>query len=149
MAGLNNFLLLSCYFHQSFPGQSRCPRPLGLPVEESLISRFQVFISGRLTGIVLTFCINVYTIVSIMNKYIATVVKTGNSLALRVPKSYADESHLSPGDKVYLGPAIKQKKTDPATLKATLANLVQAKPYSELSDPVAWQRAERQDRELV
>ena len=54
---------------------------------------------------------HVSTIVVTMSKYIATVIKTGNSYALRVPKAYIDDAKLKLGEKVGLGePKLVPKK---------------------------------------
>lgn len=47
-----------------------------------------------------------------MIKYIATVIRTGNSFALRVPKQYVEDAKLAPGEKVQLGLPTKQRAHD-------------------------------------
>jgi antitoxin component of MazEF toxin-antitoxin module len=83
-----------------------------------------------------------------MNTYKATVIKTGNSMALRVPKEYATEAQLTPGDKVLLPLPSKQKKQDRAKIARIVAKLKELNAYSEIKDPVAWQRELREDRKL-
>lgn len=83
-----------------------------------------------------------------MNTYTATVIKTGNSVALRVPKEYAQEAHLTPGDKVLLPLPTKQKKQDHAKIARIIAKLQELHAYSGIKDPAAWQREIRQDRAL-
>lgn len=75
----------------------------------------------------------------------ATVIKTGNSYALRVPKSYAERNDLRPGAKVIL--------QDPEILGGTLADLqasIKASRkkgiigvWDKIKNPSEWQRAER------
>ena len=79
-----------------------------------------------------------------MNTSTATVIKTGNSYALRVPKSYAERNNLRPGAKVIL--------QDPQISGGTLADLqVSIKlshkkgidVWDKITNPEEWQRAER------
>jgi antitoxin component of MazEF toxin-antitoxin module len=83
-----------------------------------------------------------------MNKYKATVVKTGNSLALRVPKQYAVDAQLQPGDKVVLPLPTKVKPQDHAKIIRLIGKLQELHAYSSIVDPAAWQRDIRQDRPL-
>lgn len=83
-----------------------------------------------------------------MNTYTATVIKTGNSVALRVPMKYAQDAHLTPGDKVLLPLPSKQKKQDRAKIARIIAKLQELHAYSGIKDPVAWQRDLRTDRKL-
>lgn len=92
---------------------------------------------------------NVYTIVTTMSKYIATVIKTGNSYALRVPKAYVDDAKLELGQKVTIQkPLPTHKKQDRARIQEIIAELQKLKPYKDIKDPVAWQREIRKDRPL-
>src|SRR5688572_16458746 len=86
--------------------------------------------------------------VTIMNTYTATVIKTGNSVALRVPKQYADTAKLVPGDKVNLQLPTKQKQQDRAKIKRIIEKLQELRGYSSIENPSAWQREIRQDRPL-
>jgi antitoxin component of MazEF toxin-antitoxin module len=86
--------------------------------------------------------------VTIMNTYTATVIKTGNSVALRVPKQYADAAKLVPGDKVNLQLPSKQKQQDRAKVKRIVEKLQALHAYESMGDPTAWQREVRQDRPL-
>lgn len=79
-----------------------------------------------------------------MNTATATVIKTGNSYALRVPKSYAERNDLRPGAKVIL--------QDPQVSGGTLADLQASIKSSrkkgigvwdKITNPSEWQRAER------
>jgi antitoxin component of MazEF toxin-antitoxin module len=83
-----------------------------------------------------------------MNKYTATVIRTGNSYALRVPKSYIDEGQLSLGDKTTLPPAQKQQPQDRERIQQLWKELQELKPFKSINDPVAWQREIRKDRPL-
>jgi hypothetical protein len=44
-----------------------------------------------------------------MSKYKATVIKTGNSYALRVPKKYVEDAHLNLGQKVTIQPPLPEE----------------------------------------
>jgi antitoxin component of MazEF toxin-antitoxin module len=83
-----------------------------------------------------------------MSKYNATVIKTGNSIAIRVPKQYALDAGLVPGDKVQLGLATKQKTQDQEKIQRILKNLQDIRAYHSIKNPVDWQRTVRKDREL-
>jgi antitoxin component of MazEF toxin-antitoxin module len=83
-----------------------------------------------------------------MNKYTATVIKTGNSIALRVPKQYADEAHLAPGDKVTLPLPTKTKQQDHAKIIRLIGKVQSLHAYGTITDPAAWQRDQRADRPL-
>jgi antitoxin component of MazEF toxin-antitoxin module len=83
-----------------------------------------------------------------MNTYTATVIKTGNSIALRVPKQYADAAKLVPGDKVNLQLPSKQKEQDRAKIKRIVKKLQELRAYSSIENPSAWQHEIRQDRPL-
>ncbi|HET9098458.1 MAG TPA: AbrB/MazE/SpoVT family DNA-binding domain-containing protein [Candidatus Saccharimonadales bacterium] len=75
----------------------------------------------------------------------ATVFKTGNSYALRVPKAYAERNNLRPGAKVIL--------PDPQVSGGTLADLNaiikvsrnknKVTAWDKIADPSEWQRTER------
>lgn len=84
-----------------------------------------------------------------MSDYIATVIKTGNSIALRVPKRYADDARLVPGEKVKLNLPKKHREQDHAKIKRLFRKLKEAKSFNEISDPAAWQRQLRADRRLT
>lgn len=81
-----------------------------------------------------------------MSKYIATVIKTGNSYALRVPKGYVDDAKLKLGQKVGL-------PNNPALRKGNVAQAMQELQkladdhgsMKSITNPVAWQRAIRDE----
>jgi antitoxin component of MazEF toxin-antitoxin module len=84
-----------------------------------------------------------------MNKYIATVIKTGNSYALRVPKKYIDDSALTLGQKVQVGnPLIDNKVQSRDEILKAIRNLQKLDAFNDIKDPIAWQRKIRKDREL-
>ncbi len=80
-----------------------------------------------------------------MTTSVATVIKTGNSYALRVPKAYAERNGLRPGAKIIL--------PDPQISGGTLADLQVAiktshskgrvNTWDKIADPTEWQRTER------
>jgi antitoxin component of MazEF toxin-antitoxin module len=58
-----------------------------------------------------------------MSNYIATVINTGNSIALRVPKQYAVEARLVPGEKVQLNLPRRYMVQDRAKINRVIAEL--------------------------
>lgn len=95
-----------------------------------------------------------------MNMYTATVIKSGNSYALRIPKRLAEDAHLEVGQKVDI-PTPIAKATDTSEPNGTrmaelfeeLQRIVAADKkkgigLGMIEDPVAWQREIRQDRPL-
>lgn len=68
------------------------------------------------------------------------ITKTGNSYAIRVPKSYISNNQLKLGDKVPLQDTLGAQQQ-------ALANLVRhaskTRPVPGIDDPVAWQRKNR------
>ncbi len=88
---------------------------------------------------------NVYTIVVTMNsKNTATVIKSGNSYALRIPKSYAVNNNLKIGEKIHLPtPMVVPTKTNHQEFQKVVKELQKLKLYSKIKDPVAWQRQQR------
>lgn len=84
-----------------------------------------------------------------MSTYTATVIKTGNSYALRVPKKYVDDGNLKLGQKVQVDiPLAKAHSYDPKALQKAIRELQEIKPFKNIKDPVAWQREIRKDRPL-
>jgi antitoxin component of MazEF toxin-antitoxin module len=84
-----------------------------------------------------------------MNKYTVTVIKTGNSYALRVPKQYIDDSELTLGQKVQLGtPLAAAQPHDRKAIQQAIRNLQKVNAYSDIKDPIAWQKEIRKDRSL-
>ena len=83
-----------------------------------------------------------------MNKYTATVIKTGNSYALRVPKRYVEDAQLKSGQKTVIALPIPEPKQNRARIQAIIRKLQQMDVYKDIKDPVAWQREIRKDRPL-
>lgn len=84
-----------------------------------------------------------------MNTYTATVIKTGNSYALRVPKAYVENAHLGLGQKVCVTPPVTSTtKHDPEAVKRAVRNLQTTNGFRDIKDPAAWQREIRKDRTL-
>lgn len=68
------------------------------------------------------------------------VTKSGNSYALRVPKSYVVNNHLKLGDKVSIEePLARQEQA----LKGLINQAKKYGPIKNIEDPVAWQRLQR------
>lgn len=83
-----------------------------------------------------------------MNKYTATVIKTGNSYALRVPKKYVEDAQLKSGQKTVIALPIPEPKQNHGRIQEILRQLQEAGAYKDIKDPVAWQREIRRDRPL-
>ena len=68
------------------------------------------------------------------------ITKTGNSYAIRVPKRYIDDNKLKLGDRVNVEePLAKQQQA----LQALISHGQKHGPIEGISDPVAWQREQR------
>jgi len=74
----------------------------------------------------------------------AIVTKTGNSYALRVPKRYIDDNKLQLGDIVALEEPLTLQKS---ALKALVKQGKVQGAIKTISDPVMWQRQQRQSRD--
>jgi antitoxin component of MazEF toxin-antitoxin module len=83
-----------------------------------------------------------------MSNYTATVIKTGNSYALRVPKKYVEDAHLQSGQKTTIGLPIPEPKQDRTKIQEVLRQLQTIGTYKDIKDPVTWQRETRKDRPL-
>lgn len=83
-----------------------------------------------------------------MSIYTVTVIKTGNSIALRVPKEYAQDAHLTLGDKVLLPLPTIQKRQDRAKIERIVAKMQDISAYGSIKDPLEWQKELRKDRSL-
>jgi hypothetical protein len=91
----------------------------------------------------------VVIVVNTMSNYTATIIKTGNSYALRVPKSYVENAKLELGQKVQISaPIALPKEYDPEAVKKAVRNLQSVGAFHTIKDPVAWQRKIRKDRPL-
>ena len=87
-------------------------------------------------------------IVVIMNRYVATLIKVGNSYALRVPKRYVDDANLTLGQKATISLPLPIVKQDRTKIQGILKQLNKTKAYSQITNPVDWQRKGRTDRSL-
>ena len=68
------------------------------------------------------------------------ITKTGNSYAIRVPKRYIDDNNLKLGDTVNVEePLVAQQRA----LDALINHGKKHGPLKGISDPVAWQREQR------
>lgn len=84
-----------------------------------------------------------------MSNYTATIIKTGNSYALRVPKAYVENAKLELGQKVQISsPVVLPKDYNPEAVKKAVKNLQSTGAFHTIKDPVAWQREIREDRSL-
>jgi hypothetical protein len=83
-----------------------------------------------------------------MSSYIATVIKTGNSYALRVPKNYVENSNIKLGQKVKITPPLLNNEYDVKRVKLAIRKLQEDGAYGGIDNPVAWQRQIRKDRAL-
>lgn len=91
--------------------------------------------------------------------YTATVIKSGNSYALRIPKRLADDAKLEIGQKVSI-PIPQQVQTQPPTdnsaflealedlQRVVVENKKRGTGLGMIKDPVAWQQEIRKDRPL-
>ena len=69
-----------------------------------------------------------------------TITKTGNSYAIRVPKSYIDDNNLRLGDKVDVEePLTKQRHV----LDALIMHSQRRGPIKGITDPSLWQHEQR------
>jgi antitoxin component of MazEF toxin-antitoxin module len=83
-----------------------------------------------------------------MNKYTVTVIKTGNSYALRVPKKYVEDARLKSGQKTVITLPILEPIQDRNRIQEVLRQLQDTDVYKDIKDPVAWQREIRKDHPL-
>lgn len=83
-----------------------------------------------------------------MSNYIATVIKTGNSYALRIPKKYVEDAQLELGQKTTIQLPTPQPKQNHKRVQSLLKQLQEIGAYKDIEDPVAWQREIRKDRSL-
>jgi antitoxin component of MazEF toxin-antitoxin module len=83
-----------------------------------------------------------------MSNYKATVIKTGNSYALRVPKRYVEDAKLELGQKTTIALPTPERTQDREKIQKIIKQLQQTRVYKNVKDPVAWQREVRKDRLL-
>lgn len=83
-----------------------------------------------------------------MNKYTVTVIKTGNSYALRVPKKYVEDAHLTLGQKTNINLPTPKLSQDRDKIQSIIRQLQETDIYKDIKDPVSWQRKIRKERPL-
>lgn len=83
-----------------------------------------------------------------MSNYIATVIKTGNSYALRIPKKYVEDAQLELGQKATIQLPTPQPKQNYKRVQSLLQQLQDIGSYKDIKDPDTWQREIRKDRPL-
>ncbi len=83
-----------------------------------------------------------------MRNYTATVIKTGNSYALRVPKKYVEDAQLELGQKAIIALPTSESIQDRKRIQELLKQLQEIGAYTDIHDPAAWQRTNRADRSL-
>lgn len=83
-----------------------------------------------------------------MSNYPVTVIRTGNSYALRVPKKYVEDAQLELGQKTAISLPVTKRKQDRSKIQEILRQLQETNAYEDIKDPVAWQREIRKDRSL-
>lgn len=83
-----------------------------------------------------------------MNRYTSTVIKTGNSYALRVPKQYIEDAKLKLGQKATIQLPVLEVKQDRERIQTLLKQLQEIGAFKSIKDPGAWQREIRKDRPL-
>jgi antitoxin component of MazEF toxin-antitoxin module len=83
-----------------------------------------------------------------MSNYVTTVIKTGNSYALRVPKQYIEDAQLELGQKATIQLPVPQSKQNRGRIQDLLRQLQEVGAYHSIKDPATWQREIREDRPL-
>lgn len=83
-----------------------------------------------------------------MSNYTVTVIKTGNSYALRVPKIYVVEANLKLGQKTTIPLPTPSMKQNRSKIQAIIKQLQELPAFKNIPDPAAWQREVRHDRPL-
>lgn len=78
----------------------------------------------------------------------ATVIRTGNSIALRVPKDYVTRNNLKIGTKVVLSDSRPKEGHTVADFKKAIDELRAkggVKAWDKIKDPAKWQRKIRSE----
>ena len=83
-----------------------------------------------------------------MNNYTTTVIKTGNSYALRVPKAYINDASLKLGQKVLIPLPMRPIHQNKERIQTILRQLQSTSVYNEIADPGRWQRQAKKRRTL-
>ena len=84
-----------------------------------------------------------------MSIYSTTVIKTGNSYALRVPKQYIEDAKLQLGQKVSIPLPLTEMVQDRQRIQSLLKQLQELGAYQDIQDPLAWQKEIRAERQLT
>ena len=83
-----------------------------------------------------------------MSTYSTTVIKTGNSYALRVPKQYIEDANLRLGQKVSIPLPLTETVQNRQRIQSLLKQLQELGAYQDIQDPRAWQKEIRAERQL-
>lgn len=83
-----------------------------------------------------------------MSTYKVTVIKTGNSYALRVPKQYIEDAQLALGEKTTIQLPTPEIKQNRQRIQELLRQLQDIGAYKDVKDPAEWHRTIREDRHL-
>ena len=83
-----------------------------------------------------------------MSIYSTTVIKTGNSYALRVPKQYIEDANLRLGQKVSIPLPLTETVQNRQRIQSLLKQLQELGAYQDIQDPRAWQKEIRAERQL-
>jgi len=83
-----------------------------------------------------------------MSKYNATIIKTGNSYALRVPIAYIKQNNLKLGQKTFISAPIKVVAQNHKAIEQTFRQLKCINAFDSISNPSTWQQSVRKDRPL-
>ena len=83
-----------------------------------------------------------------MSTYSTTVIKTGNSYALRVPKQYIEDANLRLGQKVSIPLPLTESVQNRQRIQSLLKQLQELGAYQDIQDPRAWQKEIRAERQL-
>lgn len=83
-----------------------------------------------------------------MSKYNATIIKTGNSYALRVPIDYIKQNNLKLGQKTFISAPIKTVAQNRKAIEQAFLQLKCINAFGAISNPSTWQQSIREDRPL-
>ena len=83
-----------------------------------------------------------------MSIYSTTVIKTGNSYALRVPKQYIEDAKLQLGQKVSIPLPLIETIQNRQRIQSLLKQLQELGAYQDIQEPRDWQKEIRAERQL-
>ena len=83
-----------------------------------------------------------------MSIYSTTVIKTGNSYALRVPKQYIEDAKLQLGQKVSIPLPLIETIQNRQRIQSLLKQLQELGAYQDIQEPPDWQKEIRAERQL-